>query len=144
MIMGRITAIRKFADTALGEKVVIVRRRDDWAMSVSDKSPRLILPKDTQQNSKEDKLFRKDFIRRFKSAQGFANVTLSILHEVGHWMTRYDIDWDKYFAEQENVFGQGYFELEAERKASDWAIKWLSDPTNRKIAKAFEVEYFGH
>jgi hypothetical protein len=47
MIMGRITAIRKFADTALGEKVVIVRRRDDWGMSLTDKHPRLILPKDT-------------------------------------------------------------------------------------------------
>ena len=69
MIMGRITAIRKFADTVLGEKVVIVRRRDDWGMSLTDKRPRLVLPKDTQQNEEQDKLFRKDFIRRCKSAQ---------------------------------------------------------------------------
>lgn len=144
MIMGRITAIRKFADTVLGEKVVIVRRRDDWGMSLTDKRPRLVLPKDTQQNEEQDKLFRKDFIRRCKSAQGFANVTLSILHEVGHWMTRYDIDWDEYFAEQENVYGLDYFNLKAERVATDWAIAWLSDPENRRVAKAFEVEYFGH
>lgn len=144
MIMGRITAIRKFTDTVLGEKVVIVRRRDDWGMSLTDKRPRLVLPKDTQQNEEQDKLFRKDFIRRCKSAQGFANVTLSILHEVGHWMTRYDIDWGEYFAEQENVYGQDYFNLKAERVATDWAIAWLSNPENRRVAKAFEVEYFGH
>ena len=142
--MGRITAIRKFANIALGEKVIIVRKRDDWGMSLTDKHPRLVLPADTQQNTIEDKMFRKDFIRRYNGAKGFANVTLSILHEVGHWMTRYDIDWDEYFAEQENVYGQDYFNLKAERVATDWAIAWLSNPENRKIAKAFEVEYFEH
>lgn len=142
--MGQISAIRNFASTAINEKVVIVRKRDDWGMSLTDTHPRLVLPVDLQQNDKEDKLFRKDFIQRCPLARGFANVTISILHELGHWMTASEVNWEEYFAEQDNVFGQDYFNLTAERLATDWAINWLQNPTNRKIAKAFEVEYFGH
>lgn len=142
--MGQVSAIRNFASTAINEKVIIARKRDDWGMSLTDTYPRLVLPTDLQQNDPEDKLFRKDFIRRCPLARGFANVTISILHELGHWMTADEVDWEEYFAEQENVFGQDYFNLKAERIATDWAIAWLSDPENRRVAKAFEVEYFGH
>lgn len=142
--MGRITAIRKFATIAIGEKVVIPNDRIDWGMGLYDCHPRLGLPADTQKNDEEDQRFRRFFIGLFPSGRGFANVTISILHELGHWATRHEVDWNEYWVEAENTYGWDYFNLKAERMATDWAINWLSDPENRKIAKAFEVEYFGH
>ena len=142
--MTKLQAIRQFADTVLGEKVVIARRRSEWGMDIQDTYPRLLLPQDLQQNDSQDKLFRKDFISRYKGGRGFANVTLSILHEIGHWFTRFEIDWIEYFILQDQVSGIDYFALEAEQKATNWAINWLSDPEHRKIAKAFEINYFGH
>ena len=141
--MGRITAIRKFATIAIGKKVIIPRERNDWGMNLNDRSPRLCLPIDTQKNDEEDKRFRRFFISLFPAGQGFANVTISILHELGHWATRHEVDWDEYWAEADNAFGWDYFNLKAERMATDWAINWLSDPENRKTAKTFEHEYFG-
>lgn len=142
--MGVISNIREFAGVVAGEYVIIARGRDDWSMSVTDKHPRLILPYDVNKNDAEDKLFRQDFIRRYSGGRGFANITISILHEIGHWKTRNEVDWELYWAQQENVFGQDYFNLPAERMATDWAINWLSDPEHRKIAKEFEARHFGY
>ena len=142
--MTKLQAIRQFMNEVLGEPITIARRRDDWGMSLTDKTPRLILPHDLQQNDPQDKLFRKDFVARCPLGRGFANVTISLLHEVGHWYTRFEVDWDEYFEECEYVSGTEYFNLYAERIATDWAIHWLQDPANRKMAKAFEVNYFGH
>lgn len=142
--MNRVASIRNFAKYAIGEQVIIARDRNDWGMSLTEKHPRLVLPQDLNQNHEEDKLFRKDFIRRFKGGQGFANVTISILHELGHWATRLEVNWDEYWAEQENVYGLDYFNLKAERIATDWAIAWLQNSQNRRVAKAFEKEFFGY
>ena len=35
-----------------------------------------------------------------------------------------------------------YFQMPDETAATEWAIKWLSNPENRKIAKAFEKKFF--
>ena len=91
------------------------------------------------------KQFRIAFVDRFPSGKGFADITITLLHEVGH------------FASEQNFEGYNrkdalkvidtvplyfrnfaYFELPDENSATQWAIDWLSNPTNRKIAKAFE------
>ena len=52
--MGQVSAIRNFASTAINEKVIIARKRDDWGMSLTDTHPRLVLPVDLQQNDPEE------------------------------------------------------------------------------------------
>lgn len=140
--MGKISAIRNFATYAAGEYVTIIRKRDDWGMSVSTPHPRLMLPADTDAKDEDDKLFRKDFVRRCPLARGFADVTLSILHEIGHHFHREEFifcDMKEYNAAE----GEAHFRLPCEMVATDWAIEWLQDPEHRKQAKRFERAYFG-
>ena len=96
--------------------------------------------------------FRQDFINRCPFARGFADVTLSVLHEIGHRMTDDLIpkDYDRERAEI-NCFlaaeslkeaNKYYFALPDETLATNWAINWLQNPENRKIAKAFEKKFF--
>lgn len=97
--------------------------------------------------------FRKDFVSRCPMAQGFANVTLTLLHELGHNETNVQFK-ERNKAHNENVdrFKKGeidkhdmqflYFRFPDEMAATDWAIEWLKDAEHRKIAKDFEKEFF--
>ena len=100
------------------------------------------------------KCFRKNLINRFPSGQGFANITLVLLHELGHFETDYafGVEYDEEkerkmweifmeatsFEEEQEM----YFSLPDETMATNWAINWLSNSENRKIAKAFEKKFF--
>ena len=140
--MTKLQAIRWFADYVAGEHTIIVRERSEWGMSLSAKNPRLVLPQDLMQNDEEDKNFRKFFISLCPMAQGFANVTISILHEMGHHFHRIEYitcDEHKY----NNAYGLDHFNLPCERVATDWAVEWLQDKEHRKIAKQFEKDFFG-
>lgn len=138
--MNRVKLIRDFASTIAGERVIIPRERDGWEMIMSDAHPRLGLPKNLDENDEGDKSFRKDFVTRCPLARGFANVTLSILHELGHHFNREvyifsDVNEDDY---------DSHYLIPYEIVATDWAIEWLQDADNRRFAKAFEHEYFGY
>lgn len=130
---------------------------------------------------KHDSGFREDINERSPLTKGFADITLALLHELGHFETEHKISKDfnkevelekglnaltdflveKYgFEGKEDIalhclFNQKfenmvtklvnqtiYFKLENERLATDWAIKWLENPENRKIAKKFEKAFF--
>lgn len=142
--MTQVQLIRNFASEIVGVPVIIARERDDWGMSLADihlNKPRLILPRDLTKNDEGDKEFRKDFVRRCPIAKGFSNITISILHELGHWFNPkeyLETDPDEY----NNAIGWWHFTLPCEIVATDWAIAWLQDPKNRKKAKAFEREFF--
>ena len=141
--MNQISAIRKFASIVAGEPVIIPRQRDCWSMCMADSKPRLILPPDPNVKDEGDKEFRKFFISLYPPARGFADVTLSILHEIGHHFHREEYifcDFDEY----ERAQGVDHFKLHCEIVATEWAIEWLKDSQNRKVAKAFEKEYFGY
>ena len=141
--MTKLQAIRKFASDAAGEPVIICRERDDWGLLMTDSHPRLILPVNPDLKDEDDKLFRADFVARCPLARGFADVTISILHEIGHHFHRTEYifcDYDEY----ENALGTNHFKLHCEMVATDWAIEWLQDANHRKIAKQFEKIYFGH
>ena len=137
--MGKVTAIRQFASLVAGERVTISRNRIGWSASMSEM--RITLPADLMENDELDKLFRKDFINRCPLAQGFANVTLSILHEIGHIFHREEyIFFDA--KEYNDAHGEAHFQLLPEIVATNWAIEWLQEPEHRKQAKAFEKEFF--
>ena len=146
--MTKVQAIRKFASDVLEEKVTIARDRNmdaNWTMGILSASPRMQIPQDLDAASDEgDKSFRRDFIKRCPSARGFSNATLTILHECGHWATRSVmniIEYDK--AVQKCQTQEEYMMIPWECLATQWAICWLMCPENRKIAKAFEKNYFG-
>lgn len=139
--MTRLQVVRQFASDVAGEHVTIRRNRTEWGCCVNEIHPTLRVPKDLMENDEQDKLFRKDFISRCPLARGFANVTLSVLHEMGHffnpeaWLEQ---DMELY----ENSYGEEHFQMYCEIIATNWAIEWLQNADNRKLAKAFEREFF--
>lgn len=144
--MTKLQAIREFMQYAVGEYVSISRTRFDcnWGMIISNKTPSICIPKDLEYTPTEaDKAFRKDFVRRCPTAQGFANVTLTLLHECGHWITRSAMDMIEYDKSINVLTDEEYFSNPWEMLATQWAICWLLCPENRKIAKDFEKKYFG-
>lgn len=141
MDMTQLQAIRIFASQVANCHVTIAKHRKYWGMDVNDTMPRLILPPDLKVKDEEDRAFRKNFISRCPLAQGFSDVTISILHEIGHYFTKEYLTFE-YYAEADNISGEAYFNLPAEKVATDWAINWLQDSTNRKIAKVFEKQFF--
>lgn len=136
--MKKITEIRKFASLVAGEPVIIPHKRDVWSMGMSDAKPRLILPPDPDKKDEGDRSFRKNFVARCPMARGFADVTLSILHEIGHHFNR-----EAYIFSTVNEDDyECHYDIPYEIVATDWAIAWLQDPIHRKQAKAFERAYF--
>ena len=100
--------------------------------------------------SKGSKQFANNFYKQYPSGRGFASVTLSLLHELGHFYTC-DLDFGEYDREKEiawieslpqNMINFYYFLLPDEEAATNWAIEWLKNKENRKIAKAFEKQFF--
>lgn len=140
--MTEIQMIRNFASYVANEKVVISRIRDEWSIHLQYHYPYMSLPEDIFENDEEDKIFRKDFVTRCPMAQGFANVTLTILHEIGHHFTREIFDAQDLNAYYEVDDMDEYLSLPCERAATDWAIAWLADKEHRKVAKAFERQIF--
>lgn len=104
----------------------------------------------------ETKDFRKNFVSRCPMGKGFANITLILLHELGHQETNIGVwsgtDRDTAKAKLAERFEKGeidehqmqneYFCFPDEKLATDWAIEWLKDAEHRKIAKIFEKEFF--
>ena len=96
------------------------------------------------------KEFRKNFVDRCPKARGFANITLSLLHELGHlettWYDFGDYDRDAEYAKiltlPTNQINHEYFKLPDEYAATEWAIEWLSKKENRIVAKQFERAFF--
>lgn len=91
----------------------------------------------------ETKTFLDDFYARCPIGKDFSIITLTILHEVGHIKTWSNVNWW-----EDGLFRQlcddqsEYIQLDAEYKATQWAINWLSDPSNQKIAHNFAHIFF--
>lgn len=97
------------------------------------------------------KQFRKDFTNRCPKAKGFATITLSLLHELGHFETFGETDDDDYDRSAEinrildlpkSMRNWEYFKLPDEYIATEWAIEWLTSKRNRILAKEFERTFF--
>ena len=105
--------------------------------------------------SESSKLFRNYWTEICPMLKGFSDVTISLLHELGHLETNEEIRPDfPVFArelamlaiedrvtdntERNNL----YFALPDEKAATEWAITWLSDAGNRRKAKKFEKKFF--
>ena len=147
--MTKLQAIRKFCSFVCGEPIVIAKDKFDdgnWGMSISNKFPRLKIPANlTCCIDEQDKFFRQNFIERCPLARGFSYVTLTLLHECGHWATRSVVDLVEYSKWEKKATTQDeYMKIPWELIATDLAICWLNCPANRQIAKDFEKSYFGY
>ena len=148
-MMTKLQAIRWFTSIICEERVVFTRAKfegTNFGMVIGDKQPRLKLPKDLNcPYDIGDKLFRKSFTDRYPMTKGFSTITLTLLHECGHWYTRSVVNPLTYMKMVgQAITNEEYFNIPYERLATDWAICWLSNPLNRKIAKQFEENYFGY
>lgn len=94
--------------------------------------------------------FARDFYSRCPMGRGFATITITLLHELGHIHSQQEFDGYNRVAAIQNLHKQyakevinfEYFKLPDEKAATDWAIEWLANAENRKMAKAFEKEFF--
>lgn len=98
------------------------------------------------------KVFNQNVRARAPFTKGISDVTIALLHELGHNATINDLpkDFDRIeqildiFASTENfeLRCRMYCDLADEWAATQWAIDWLSDAENRKRARAFERAFF--
>ena len=100
--------------------------------------------------SRGHKQFAQDFFSRCPMGRGFASITITILHEIGHMNAQQNFEgYNRIEAirELKNNFPREtinfeYFKLPDEKAATDWAIEWLSHPENRRKAKKKEKKFF--
>jgi len=85
--------------------------------------------------------------KRANYTKGFAQITKILLHELGHTYTYNQIielygeqEMERLYANAETQ--EDYIHVPTEWVATQWAINWLADPEHRKIAKAFEKEFW--
>lgn len=98
----------------------------------------------------EEHEFQNHFRKMFPEAKGFADVTICLLHELGHLSSQQKFDgFDReetlrkiYEQVPPHLRNAYYFMMPDEMNATIWAINWLKNPENRKIAKRFEKKFF--
>lgn len=143
--MTKLQAVRWFANTVAQQKVVIARNRvtNNWMMSTNEL--RMTIPTNlTYESDETDILFRNDFIKRYAPAKELLDVTITILHEIGHYFTRFDYDLtEDYILRLHAANMSEYLRIPCERLATDWAIAWLHNPEHWAIAKQFEADFMG-
>ena len=95
--------------------------------------------------------FAENFYTRAEIPE-FSNLTLMLLHELGHNETNsLTSDFDRenaltrlynYSGKNKKIINERYFSFPDEYFATSWAIQWLSNKKNQKIARKFEEEFF--
>lgn len=101
--------------------------------------------------SKGNSQFRQHFTNICPMAKGFADITITLLHELGHFSVKekslgsYDRMAEIQFLRKvmpKELINYAYFMLPDEMAATLWAVEWLKNAENRKLAKAFEKKFF--
>ena len=165
-----VNAMRKFVNNASSltycgntKKSHITMRKDtDFAAKVYGMCINNDLPNHTiyynfeQLKTKPINYFRTSWSAVDPIIKGFADVTIALLHELGHLHTQDDVLLSGYSTQDKNRdcdeitktvqdlkdANQRYFSLKDEMTATMWAIDWLHNAKNRKMAKAFEKKFF--
>ena len=105
-------------------------------------------------NNKASKFFLEYFysICPWAEIEKVSEVTISLLHELGHNLTAHKLpknfnkDEENYLLESQNLplsqHCMKYFQMKDEKLATNWAVKWISQKENIKIIKDFEKKFF--
>ena len=78
------------------------------------------------------KAFYDNFVSRFPKAKGLSFFTLSILHEVGHLETEWEME-DDVEIRNSKMTNEEYFNLFNEIIATDWAGSWIENNFQKAI-----------
>lgn len=131
--------VSRFAQMVLERHVVVVLD-NEWCMNIHDKECRLHIPRVIEWDE-GDAAFRENFYARCPFADTFSDITITILHELGHWIIREHTlaNLDAYIQACENITDvEEYFTIPDEYMATEWAINWLMSEENRTIAHDFD------
>lgn len=141
---------------------ITMRKDTDFAAKVYGMCINSDLPNHTiyynfeQLKTKPINYFRTSWSAVDPIIKGFADVTIALLHELGHLHTQDDVLLSGYSTQDKNKdcdeitktaqdlkdANQRYFSLKDETIATMWAIDWLHNAENRRMAKAFEKKFF--
>lgn len=138
---------------------ILLRKSDEFAAEsvecVADCDELEIYYNFDNLDDRGSKLFRSYWTKKVPMLKGFADITLTLLHELGHLETNDEIRqsfsfemrklaWFAIDSQFDNVDDKNYhyFAMPDEASATQWGIDWLSDPEHRKIAKAFEKRFW--
>jgi len=119
-------AMRKLATKIVGYKVKVKKGQEwetDWETTIW-----WVNDADTKVAGE----FRDFFTANCPDAAQFSNITLSLLHEIGHIMTLDEADCE----EPKTKNNMEYFRLHDEWLATEWAIDYLM--THKKKLRKFE------
>lgn len=134
--MTRLQAMRWFAEQAAGQYVIFCKG-DNWCMSMISAKPKIFYPTNYMELNEDDMAFRKNFISRCPVASDCLDVTLTILHELGHYFTK-EVFLQTSLVEYANAEGEEHFKQPCEIAATDWAIKWIENDENINTIVTFE------
>ena len=100
-------------------------------------------------------LFRSYWTQKVPMLAEFADITLTLLHELGHLETtdkirsEFSNEWRNIFwfaidvtCENDAEKNRRYFEMPDERAATEWGIEWLKDTEHQRLAKNFEKNFY--
>lgn len=134
----------------------VIRKHQQFAVSTDDVDDWGVCYLRYNLAESENSTFAPYWHEQFPELKEFANITLALLHELGHVATRnetfYDEDgeiFDRDFSMMmlgmfpDPIFASfAYYEMPDEKAATMWAINWLNDTEHQKIAKEFEKKFF--
>ena len=83
----------------------------------------------------DGKAFYNNFIARCSAAKEFSFFFLSLLHEIGHFETEWEMK-DDVKERNKHLSNEQYFNLFNEKIATDWAITWIEE--NIDTARSFD------
>lgn len=99
-------------------------------------------------------LFRNYWVKKESILNDFSNITLTLLHELGHLETndqiRKSFTYEKrhllyssinFLYDNDEEKNYQYFAMPDETAATEWGINWLKKAENKKIAKEFEKKF---
>lgn len=126
---------------------------------VDDKNGKIEINLTSMTNPNEVAVYQ-NACSRSATLKGFSMVTFTLLHEAGHHMVAEEMeDIEDTIEKPDDVIGYAFahannwkefydvlqsfhYNKPHEQAATNWAIKFLSDPNNRKKTKAFEKAFF--
>lgn len=129
--MKRSKAMRKLARKITGENIKI-KKGKYWETNWENK-----IWWANDENTESAKAFKDFFIKHCPMAKDFNNITISLLHEIGHIMM-VDESYGEQIKTEDN---EKYFNSHDEWIATEWAINFLIN--NTKLLRKFEKKIAG-
>ena len=99
-------------------------------------------------------LFRTFWTKKYPMLKEFSDITLALLHELGHLETSDEVRKtftfkDRHIAweaidllfDDDTEKNFQYFSMPDEASATKWGINWLADEAHKKIALTFEKQF---